>query len=189
MINLHRYSRINFINYNHATTRLRPIAILAFIKNDLRYFNWYPREVNGTYTVLIVITTSTGEQKYLNKLTSIKDAFFYKVMIPKVDFDAEGDNVMQKLQSPGVPRNLMYSHDLDVLFIKNGGGTVYVGNRNAAQNIGLLKSKSISRIVNCTHGPAKIPNYHQDTGIITYFEFKVKQRESLNQPMHHTHNV
>ena len=48
------------------------------------------------------------------------------------------------------------------------GGTIYVGNQQAAQNAALLKERGITHVVNCTDN---MPLYHPNT--FTYYRFNV----------------
>lgn len=50
-------------------------------------------------------------------------------------------------------------------------GTIYVGNQTAAENLSLLRAHGIKRVVNCTFGESKIPNYH--AGKLDYHVFPV----------------
>ena len=64
-------------------------------------------------------------------------------------------------------------NDMDALWTHKNGSVIYVGNKNAAKNIHVLRSRRIYSIVNCTHGPAKIPNFHASLDGFNYFEFQV----------------
>ena len=48
------------------------------------------------------------------------------------------------------------------------GGTIYVGNQQAAQNAALLKDRGITSVVNCTDS---MPFYHQNS--FTYHRFNI----------------
>jgi hypothetical protein len=52
-----------------------------------------------------------------------------------------------------------------------GLGTIYVGNQTAAESYSMLRSHGITRVVNCTFGESKIPNYH--SGKLQYLTFPV----------------
>ena len=52
--------------------------------------------------------------------------------------------------------------------IGGGGGSIYVGDSRAAENLDLLKEKGVKAVVNCTQD---IPNYHYHT--LKYYKFDV----------------
>ena len=89
-----------------------------------------------------------------------------------VDFDAEGRNLLSRLNLELQQRGRGDWNALDSIFRNSEtGGTIYVGNQSAAQNLSVLRSHNITHVVNCTHGPSKIANYH--AGTLTYFEFAI----------------
>lgn len=57
---------------------------------------------------------------------------------------------------------------IDVIYRSPQGGTIYVGDSRAAQNLNLLKSKGIVAVVNCT---TDIPNFHSSH--LQYYNFDV----------------
>eukprot|EP01039_Chlorochromonas_danica_P004278 gene4278-4698_t len=93
--------------------------------------------------------------------------------IPVIDFDAEARNLWARLNLDRNTRNFGQWNPLDSIYRHpTGGGTIYVGNQSAAENYSTLKSHGITRVVNCTFGESKIPNYHASRGI-EYFNFPI----------------
>ena len=92
-----------------------------------------------------------------------------------LDFDEEGRALWARLNLDGAAgRARGHWNALDSLYRHPvSGGTLFVGNQSAAQNLSLLRSSGITHVVNCTHGPSKIPNYHP--GELQYFEFPIRQ--------------
>lgn len=57
---------------------------------------------------------------------------------------------------------------LDLIYASPQGGSIYVGDSRAAENIDLLRKKGVAAVVNCT---LDIPNYHHHS--LQYFNFEV----------------
>lgn len=65
-----------------------------------------------------------------------------------------------------------------------GGGTVYVGNQTAAASLELLQQRGITRVVNCTTGSSQIPNFHEQSGLLKYYRFSVRELPTLPSSSH-----
>ena len=67
--------------------------------------------------------------------------------------------------------------------------SLYVGNQSAASSIEILAEHNIRYIVNCTHGPSKIPNFFERKSIndkrVHYFEFPISHWSMLIQNSSH----
>ena len=90
-----------------------------------------------------------------------------------LDFDAEAHKLFKALNiDPSTRSNSLYA-PLDPVWRSPAGGTIYVGNQTAAEDLRLLKSLGITRVVNCTHGAGAIPNFH--VGQLLYYTFPIAQ--------------
>lgn len=102
-----------------------------------------------------------------------------------LDFDEEARKLWARLNIEISPQQLQSPHKtwnpLDPIFKhKTGGGTIYVGNQTAAENLTLLQAHNITHVVNCTHGVSKIPNFHPS--ILKYYTFPISHwMEHVNQ--------
>lgn len=89
-----------------------------------------------------------------------------------LDFDDEAKVLMNKLNLDPNSRLSGHWNPLDSIYRHpEGGGTIYVGNQSAAENLTMLRQHQITHVVNCTFGESKIPNFH--TGKIKYYNFAV----------------
>lgn len=89
------------------------------------------------------------------------------------DFDQEARNLWAKL---GLDPNTKVGEQwnaLDAIYRHPNGGSIYVGNQTAAQEISILNRHNITHIVNCTHGDSGIPCYHR--GKLRYYVFPIAQ--------------
>lgn len=97
---------------------------------------------------------------------------------PSSFYDAEAVALWQRLgidptknnNGPYSPMDAVYKHP-------TGGGTLYIGNQTAAQNLNMLKGKGVAAVVNCTHGMGAIPNYHENT--LDYYRFPISDWRSM----------
>jgi hypothetical protein len=97
--------------------------------------------------------------------------------IPTIDFDAEARALWERLNLDSKSRTTGQWNALDAIFKHpTGGGIIYVGNQTAAESYTILRSRGITRVVNCTHGESKIPDYHKDK--LAYYNFPVSNRLS-----------
>mmetsp|Transcript_10097 Transcript_10097/g.35376 ORF Transcript_10097/g.35376 Transcript_10097/m.35376 type:complete len:229 (-) Transcript_10097:110-796(-) len=92
------------------------------------------------------------------------------------DFDEEARKLFASLNLTGVggsdsPHGRMYN-DLDAVWRHpTSGGTVYIGNHNAAQSLDILAKHKIKHIVNCQEATA--PNFHEAKPEFKYLRFPV----------------
>ena len=94
-----------------------------------------------------------------------------------MDFDAEALKLFQQLNiDPSTKSNSIYAALDPIWRHPTGGGTIYVGNQTAAENLSMLRSMGITRVVNCTHGHGAIPNYHM--GTLAYYVFPISSWSS-----------
>eukprot|EP01031_Cornospumella_fuschlensis_P034601 gene34602-41899_t len=92
--------------------------------------------------------------------------------IPVFDFDVEARNLWARLNLDPNSRSSGQWNALDSIYRHPTGlGTIYVGNQTAAESLSLLRAHGIKRVVNCTFGESKIPNYH--AGKLDYYVFPV----------------
>ena len=86
----------------------------------------------------------------------------------RLDFDDEARRLYARINLDRFATNkTAFYSDTDAIYRHpTSGGTIYVGNKNAAENLPYLKSLGIKRVVNCTHGFSKIPDFHP--GITKY---------------------
>lgn len=96
------------------------------------------------------------------------------------DFDAEAHKLWESIglrvggeggDARGAGR--MYN-DLDPVYRRAGGGTVFIGNHNAASNLATLDRHKIRHIVNCQEVTA--PNFHESKPDFHYLRFPVAVR-------------
>jgi len=92
-----------------------------------------------------------------------------------VDFDAEARKIFKTLgldasgASSGAP--VGFYNPLDPIFRDvASGGTIFVGNQQAAQNANMMKNHGVTHIVNCTDN---MPFFHQNDRAFTYYRFNV----------------
>lgn len=84
-------------------------------------------------------------------------------------FSEEAQRIFESLHLE--PETRQRYHDLDAIYRNpETGGTVYVGNKNAASNWELLQEKNIKRVVNCT---TDLPNYFSEEDGMEYFQFRI----------------
>eukprot|EP00428_Durinskia_dybowskii_P062393 CAMPEP_0170375190 /NCGR_PEP_ID=MMETSP0117_2-20130122/11029_1 /TAXON_ID=400756 /ORGANISM="Durinskia baltica, Strain CSIRO CS-38" /LENGTH=193 /DNA_ID=CAMNT_0010630249 /DNA_START=141 /DNA_END=722 /DNA_ORIENTATION=- len=95
-----------------------------------------------------------------------------------LDFDDEARALWDKLNLDPSSRKAGLWNPLDSIWRHpEGGGTIYVGNQTAAENLTLLKAHGITHVVNCTFGESKIPNFH--VGKLNYINFAVSHWQSF----------
>eukprot|EP01038_Epipyxis_sp_PR26KG_P015806 gene15806-21410_t len=100
-----------------------------------------------------------------------------------LDFDQEARELWAKLNlDPNSRRNGQWNPLDSIWRHPTGGGTIYVGNQTAAENINLLRSHEITHVVNCTFGESKIPNFH--TGKLNYYNFPVSHWQGFLNNSH-----
>ena len=89
-----------------------------------------------------------------------------------LDFDAEAHKLFARLNiDPSMRSNSLYAATDPIYRHPVGGGTIFVGNQTAAEDLSMLTSLGITRVVNCTHGAGAIPNYH--AGRLQYYTFPI----------------
>lgn len=100
-----------------------------------------------------------------------------------VDFDAEGRALWARLNLDKSAVSGRQWNPLDPIWRHpTTGGTIYVGNQSAAENLRLLQSLGINSVVNCTagQGSSQIPNYHD--GKLKYYRFPISYWSSYVKP-------
>jgi len=103
-----------------------------------------------------------------------------KVINKNMDFDEQAKLLFERLnlEYGGKSSGGNYWNPIDPIFKHpSGGGTIYVGNQTAAENLTLLKSSNITHVVNCTYGESKIPNFH--AGKLSYINFPISHWQSF----------
>uniref|UniRef100_A0A6U5B349 protein-tyrosine-phosphatase n=1 Tax=Hemiselmis andersenii TaxID=464988 RepID=A0A6U5B349_HEMAN len=89
------------------------------------------------------------------------------------DFDQEAEDLFKSLNLPPGGKgggNERY-RPLDAIWRHpRTGGTIFVGNVEAASNMDVLKNNRITYVVNCTDS---MPLYHEKTGKIRYHRFDI----------------
>ena len=87
-----------------------------------------------------------------------------------MDYNKEARDLWSRLGiDPDFKGHAEKYQPLDLIYASpQGGGSIYVGDSRAAENITLLKEKGVTAVVNCT---LDIPNYHHHT--LKYFNFEV----------------
>jgi len=94
------------------------------------------------------------------------------------DFDDEARKLFKKLNLDPDARSGGKWNPVDPIYRHpTRGGTIYVGNQTAAENIQLLNQHGITCVVNCTHGESRIPNFHE--GQLKYFTFKISHWQNF----------
>lgn len=89
-----------------------------------------------------------------------------------LDFDEEARKLWERLNLDPASRTGGQWNPTDPIFRHpTGGGTIYVGNQTAAENLPFLQSLGITRVVNCTTGASRIPNFHE--GRLLYYTFRL----------------
>ena len=97
---------------------------------------------------------------------------------PDHNFDDEARKLFTRLgldpdgaARPGGARFGGLYNPLDAIWRDTAtGGTIYVGNQQAASNAQMLKEKGITHVVNCTDS---MPLYHQHDSYFSYLRFNV----------------
>ena len=90
-----------------------------------------------------------------------------------LDFDEEARKLWERLNLDPESRTGGQWNPTDPIFRHpTGGGTIYVGNQTAAENLPFLQSLGITRVVNCTTGASRIPNFHEGRGLL-YYTFRL----------------
>mmetsp|Transcript_23966 Transcript_23966/g.24207 ORF Transcript_23966/g.24207 Transcript_23966/m.24207 type:complete len:257 (+) Transcript_23966:67-837(+) len=100
-----------------------------------------------------------------------------------VDFDEEGRALWARLNLDKSLQGGRHWNALDPIWKHpTTGGTIYVGNQSAAENLKMLQSKGITHVVNCTAGQAssQIPNYHERT--LRYYRFPISYWSNYVRP-------
>ena len=90
-----------------------------------------------------------------------------------LDFDEEARKLWERLNLDPESRTGGQWNPTDPIWRHpTGGGTIYVGNQTAAENLPFLQSLGITRVVNCTTGASRIPNFHEGRGLL-YYTFSI----------------
>ncbi|EKX45897.1 hypothetical protein GUITHDRAFT_152598 [Guillardia theta CCMP2712] len=86
------------------------------------------------------------------------------------DFDEEAQKIFASLGLGKEGSSSRYNSCDPIWKHPRTGGTIYVGNVEAASNMDILKNKNISHVVNCTDN---MPLYHQKSSSISYYRFDI----------------
>jgi protein-tyrosine phosphatase len=64
-------------------------------------------------------------------------------------------------------------NDMDAIYKHPiGKGTIFVGNKIAAENLSLLKQLKVTRVINCTFDNLSVPNFHEKH--FKYYNFAIR---------------
>mmetsp|Transcript_35637 Transcript_35637/g.87671 ORF Transcript_35637/g.87671 Transcript_35637/m.87671 type:complete len:207 (+) Transcript_35637:119-739(+) len=87
------------------------------------------------------------------------------------DFDEEAQNIFRQLNLTQTSAPSSKYRPLDAIWKHpRTGGTLFIGNVEAASNLSMLQEKGITHVVNCTDS---MPLYHEATGKIKYHRFDI----------------
>jgi protein tyrosine phosphatase len=101
-----------------------------------------------------------------------------KTTTQMLDFDEEARALWERLNLDPNSRKFGQWNPIDSIWRHPvGGGTIYVGNQTAAENLNLLRTHGITHVVNCTHGDSKIPNFH--VGKLEYLTFPISHWQTF----------
>ena len=81
------------------------------------------------------------------------------------DEDDEDDDEDDKAVNPWNDIDAIYKHPI-------GKGTIFVGNKIAAQNLTLLKQLKVTRVINCTFDNLSVPNFYEKH--FKYYNFAIR---------------
>lgn len=83
------------------------------------------------------------------------------------DHDEDGDKEEDddKAVNPWNDMDAIYKHPI-------GKGTIFVGNKIAAENLTLLKQLKVTRVINCTFDNLNVPNFHEKH--FKYYNFAIR---------------
>jgi hypothetical protein len=81
------------------------------------------------------------------------------------DEDEDEDEEEKETVNPWNDMDAIYKHPI-------GKGTIFVGNKIAAENLTLLKELKITRVVNCTLDNLNVPNFHEKH--FKYYNFAIR---------------
>ena len=81
------------------------------------------------------------------------------------EHDEEDDDKEEEAVNPWNDIDAFYKHPI-------GKGTIFVGNKIAAENLTLLKELKITRVINCTLDNLSVPNFHEKH--FKYYNFAIR---------------
>ncbi len=90
-----------------------------------------------------------------------------------IDFDKEGRKLLASMLNLKTLNSSNWDNLNAIWRNPHTGGVIYVGDNHCAKNINSIRSYNITHIVNCTHGPTQLPNYHEKDKSIIYLNFEV----------------
>lgn len=81
------------------------------------------------------------------------------------DDEEEEETDSDKVINPWNDIDSIYKHPI-------GKGTIFVGNKIAAENLTLLKQLKVTRVINCTFDNLNVPNFHEKH--FKYYNFAIR---------------
>lgn len=102
----------------------------------------------------------------------------------QLDFDEEARKLWASLNlDPNAHKGGQWNPTDPIFRHPTGGGTIFVGNQTAAENLAYLQQLGVTRVVNCTTGASRIPNFHEGRGI-TYYTFTISNWQTCVNATH-----
>ena len=134
-------------------------------------------------------------QKYIKKETAFDFNFYFKLLKEEEfvleeiieerkqygddyiedheDKDEDEDEDKDEDEDEGEEASVNPWNDMDAIYKHPiGKGTIFVGNKIAAENLTLLKELKITRVINCTLDNLKVPNFHEKH--FKYYNFAIR---------------
>jgi hypothetical protein len=102
----------------------------------------------------------------------------------QLDFDEEARKLWASLNlDPDAHKGGQWNPTDPIYRHPTGGGTIYVGNQTAAENLAYLQQLGVTRVVNCTTGASRIPNFHEGRGMM-YYTFTISNWQTCVNATH-----
>lgn len=79
--------------------------------------------------------------------------------------EEDDDKEEEEAVNPWNDMDAFYKHPI-------GKGTIFVGNKIAAENLSLLKQLKVTRVINCTFDNLSVPNFHEKH--FKYYNFAIR---------------
>lgn len=111
--------------------------------------------------------------KNVQKYIKIKTCFEFNFKLKKLEVNKKSDindnedhdDDEDKVVNPWNDIDAIYKHPI-------GKGTIFVGNKIAAENLSLLKQLKVTRVINCTFDNLSVPNFHEKH--FKYYNFAIR---------------